>query len=560
MGWFIVTSILIVFFSFQPVVNISILNLLIDSISKLSQKGTGLGFVFGILIFQLFFSVINSLLINLQIYLDNVCQIKLEYFLDILLTDKIRNAPYGNFEDVNFQNQLDRISFNKGNRFISPLKATLDLIKCTISFMLMFGFLYKLNPMISLLFVSFVPLVFVNIKLGKMKFDLHIFQSPQARKMSYVNSLLTDRHHQAELRTYDLNEYFQNIWKRLYIVLNKKVIQLNLRNVILNSIVILFEGLLFFVVSYTSVKMIITGKLSVGGFIALTQSIVMVNSLLEEISNDVSTIYNEGFFLQDLFNFLDLDLTSISKLETKNKKSLTQEDFDSVSNGETIIEFKHVKFDYPNSNQHVLNDISFSIKKGEKVFLVGANGVGKTTIIDCLLGLYPIDKGTILILGENLEQIDPVSLKENFSVIFQNYIRYNLTLKDNIILKEKYNKKKFDDTIKESNLNSLVDRLSKKEETYLGKMFIAGEDLSGGQWQKVALARSIYKNSNIFILDEPTASLDAETENDVYSLMREEKKKKPLFLHRIGWHLPKWPIEFYLLRTVPWLRLIRMIT
>lgn len=147
MGWFIVTSILIVFFSFQPVVNISILNLLIDSISKLSQKGTGLGFVFGILIFQLFFSVINSLLINLQIYLDNVCQIKLEYFLDILLTDKIRNAPYGNFEDVNFQNQLDRISFNKGNRFISPLKATLDLIKCTISFMLMFGFLYKLNPM-----------------------------------------------------------------------------------------------------------------------------------------------------------------------------------------------------------------------------------------------------------------------------------------------------------------------------------------------------------------------------------------------------------------------------
>lgn len=239
---------------------------------------------------------------------------------------------------------------------------------------------------------------------------------------------------------------------------------------------------------------------------------------------------------------------------------MTQEDFDSVSNGETIIEFKHVKFDYPNSNQHVLNDIFFSIKKGEKVFLVGANGVGKTTIIDCLLGLYPIDKGTILILGKNLEQIDPVSLKENFSVIFQNYIRYNLTLKDNIILKEKYNKKKFDDTIKESNLNFLVDRLSKKEETYLGKMFIAGEDLSGGQWQKVALARSIYKNSNIFILDEPTASLDAETENDVYSLMREEKKKKPLFLHRIGWHLPKWPIEFYLLRTVPWLRLIRMIT
>ncbi|MDV7695060.1 ATP-binding cassette domain-containing protein [Pediococcus parvulus] len=253
-------------------------------------------------------------------------------------------------------------------------------------------------------------------------------------------------------------------------------------------------------------------------------------------SNDVSTIYNEGFFLQDLFNFLDLNLTSISKLKTKNKKSLTQEDFDSVSNGETIIEFKHVKFDYPNSNQHVLNDIFFSIKKGEKVFLVGANGVGKTTIIDCLLGLYPIDKGTILILGKNLEQIDPVSLKENFSVIFQNYIRYNLTLKDNIILKEKYNKKKFDDTIKESNLNFLVDRLSKKEETYLGKMFIAGEDLSGGQWQKVALARSIYKNSNIFILDEPTASLDAETENDVYSLMREEKKEKTIIFtsHRLA--------------------------
>lgn len=215
---------------------------------------------------------------------------------------------------------------------------------------------------------------------------------------------------------------------------------------------------------------------------------------------------------------------------------MTQEDFDSVSNGETIIEFKHVKFDYPNSNQHVLNDIFFSIKKGEKVFLVGANGVGKTTIIDCLLGLYPIDKGTILILGKNLEQIDPVSLKENFSVIFQNYIRYNLTLKDNIILKEKYNKKKFDDTIKESNLNFLVDRLSKKEETYLGKMFIAGEDLSGGQWQKVALARSIYKNSNIFILDEPTASLDAETENDVYSLMREGKKEKTIIFtsHRLA--------------------------
>ena len=148
----------------------------------------------------------------------------------------------------------------------------------------------------------------------------------------------------------------------------------------------------------------------------------------------------------------------------------------------------------------MLVDINFKINKGEKCFIVGENGSGKTTLIKCLLGLYKINSGEILICGTNINDIELESLYKFVAVIFQDYIKYNLSLKENIVLNKKFNRKKFDELLKQLDLYELTNKLPDKEDTYLGKMYFEGEDLSGGQWQKIALLRSFFTMKAIYSL------------------------------------------------------------
>ncbi|XIH46996.1 hypothetical protein C1N65_28705 (plasmid) [Priestia aryabhattai] len=183
------------------------------------------------------------------------------------------------------------------------------------------------------------------------------------------------------------------------------------------------------------------------------------------------------------------------------------------------IEIKNATFYYPNSNRLVLDNINLTINAGERIAIVGENGSGKTTLIHCLMGLYELKKGSILINGIDINSLDIEALRRNFTVIFQDFMRYAFSVRENIIIGDVENKNDESRMYyagEKSGISSFVESLEDGYDTPLGKIFEDGSDLSGGQWQKIAIARSVFRNSDVIILDEPTSALDPRSEYTVY--------------------------------------------
>src|SRR5699024_9085848 len=203
------------------------------------------------------------------------------------------------------------------------------------------------------------------------------------------------------------------------------------------------------------------------------------------------------------------------------------------------IEFRNASFSYPKSEKDALTNINLKIKTGETVAIVGENGSGKTTLINCLLGLYVLREGQILVNGINIKNIDPISLRKHFTVIFQDFMKYSFSIYENIVLGDVTKKEKKDSVIEaaqKSGVSYFSNSLREGLNTQLGRVFENGVDLSGGQWQKIAIARSIFRTSDVTILDEPTASLDPKSEVEIYQQFKQLALDKiTIFIsHRLG--------------------------
>ncbi|WP_444876477.1 ABC transporter ATP-binding protein [Bacillus mycoides] len=201
--------------------------------------------------------------------------------------------------------------------------------------------------------------------------------------------------------------------------------------------------------------------------------------------------------------------------------------------------FENVSFSYPNSQKEVLKNVSFSIKPGEKIAIVGHNGSGKTSLIKCLLGLYPLTSGNIYFDDVPINKIQLNSLRDNITVIFQDFTKYFLTIEENIAfgnISERNDKKKIQDVALQSGIHTDITKFPNKYQSYVGRFLYEGEELSGGQWQKVAIARALFKNSPIMILDEPTAALDPLSERGIFDKFKQltEERTTLLISHKMS--------------------------
>ncbi|MBK8551794.1 MAG: ABC transporter ATP-binding protein [Ignavibacteria bacterium] len=245
------------------------------------------------------------------------------------------------------------------------------------------------------------------------------------------------------------------------------------------------------------------GETTIGGFVMFFGAVRSANTYLNGILGNVTGIYNNKLFLSNLFEFINLK-PQIKQIQ--NAYPLPK-----LTKG---IRFENVSFHYEGSTKNVLENISFSIKPGETVLITGKNGAGKTTLINLLCRMYECTKGTITFDDINIRDIDIHSLHKNIGIIYQDYCKYDLTVKENI---------RFGDVDMENDLESVtelsgakvfIDEFPERYDTIVGKYFKDGEELSTGQWQKIALARAFYSDSQIIILDEPTSSIDLLAENN----------------------------------------------
>jgi ATP-binding cassette subfamily B protein len=231
-------------------------------------------------------------------------------------------------------------------------------------------------------------------------------------------------------------------------------------------------------------------------------------SSLRDFFSKFTRISESALYLKDYFDFIDIS----TEYKSKNEVPMPEK----IKIG---FEFKNVYFAYPESDNQILNDVSFTIKAGEKIAFVGQNGAGKTTLTKLLLRFYEPTSGEILLDGININQYNKANYQEYFGVLFQDFFRYEFSVKENIAIgkiDEINNNERILKAAELSLADEVVAELKYGYEQQLGKRFAKGQELSGGQWQKIALARAYMKNAEVMILDEPTSALDAKAESEVF--------------------------------------------
>ena len=328
------------------------------------------------------------------------------------------------------------------------------------------------------------------------------------RTANYFSALLTNRVSAKEIRTFGLAGYFRRKFNRLRKVIRTQVIRINMRLTALDVMAVVLETVALFFIVFLLIRGAVVGAITIGGFVMLFEAFRRGQSYLENLIGGITGLYDNKLFIRNLFDFLKLKPHIVSPANPKPfPKQILQG-----------VEFRNVTFAYPDSPTNVLENFNLTLKPNAITPLQGENGFGKTTLIKLLYRLYDCKQGGIFIDGTDIREFDIFDLRKNISVVFQDFIQYNFTVRENIQLGDtgQPDEHRMLWAARTSSADSFIQRLPQGYDTRLGKYFANSEDLSMGQWQRIALARALYSTAPILVLDEPTSWMDAKSTKAFY--------------------------------------------
>jgi ATP-binding cassette subfamily B protein len=363
----------------------------------------------------------------------------------------------------------------------------------------------------GILFGATIPAFVVQCRYSDLKFRLETWRTPETRSMSYLEQLLTLDTNVKEVKLFGLGEPLLARYTKLF----RGIFDEDARIARESSLKAVLWGLLATVTYYGAYLWIV--KITLGGLITLGQMTMYITLFSQSqgtftgLLDNLNRLYEDGLFLTNLFSFLGL--TGEEKVHLSNGAKSPKLD---LSKG---IEFRDVWFQYPGRDDWALQGVTLSIGKDEKIALVGDNGAGKTTLIKLLTRLYAPTKGQVLFRGVDLAEWDLDELHGQIGAIFQDFVRYHLPFGENIGLgsvAHLSDQGRIENSAAKSGADEIAATLPKRYDTMLGRWFDNGHELSGGQWQKIALGRAFMREAQVLILDEPTASLDAQAEYEIF--------------------------------------------
>lgn len=474
-----------------------------------------------------------------------LCQLMINYvqeaqslcvtdYVTHILHEKSINADLEYYENPNYHDTFHRAQQEGPYRPTRIVTGLMQIGQSGISLLAMTGLLLSFHwGAAGLLFFAGIPGLVVRLKSADRLFQWQQQATHKERKAGYFSWLLTGEAHAKEIRLFGIGHLFADRFNALRQSLRHERLGISRQRALWDftaqagTVIALFSA--FGLIIYRTIH----GMITIGDMVMYFQAFQRGITHLKEFLTGLAGIYEDNLFISNFYDFLDIT----NKIQSPARPVPVPRPI------EKGIVFDHVSFRYPSGRHNVLNDVSFAIKPGETIALVGGNGSGKTTLVKLLCRFYDPPAGNILLDDVNIRQYDPTALRKEIGVLFQDFARYHLTAGENIRLGDpdalsdsEQGLNRIITASRKAGAEEMIAGLPDGYDTMLGKWLEPGEELSLGEWQKMALARSFMREGQLIILDEPAASLDAKSEYDVFSRFKELLKGKSAVLisHRFS--------------------------
>ncbi len=514
-GWTLANIVISVLRSFLPLALIWLIKGLIDGIvdAASSKPGDPIVNVLWVIIAVVVVWFLDEASSDTGNYVRKKQAMKLETYMYSLLHEKAVKLDLINFEKPEYYDILARAAREAPWRPNSILNNLVSLFRALLSLVLMAGLLTTLHWSLAILLILVnIPGIWLRLHYADLLYNFQKEQTPESRKTAYFNWLLTGDRPSREIRLFGLGKYFMSLFSKSFLKTKEEELKIVGKRTTIELISDIFKAAAVLVTLIYIAHITISGSLTMGQMAMFLLAFRQGMLFIKELLGSVAGLYEDNLFIGDTFEFLGLkELINVMPPE--------------VTPGFTkSISLENLSFTYPGNSVKTINGISLGINKGEIIALVGPNGAGKSTLVRLLSRLYDPDSGMVKCDGVDIKQMDPENYRKLFSVVFQDFMLYNLSAGENIRLgniDEKYSEEKIRSAAMGTGIHDLLGNLPNGYSTVIGNLFDDSRELSWGEWQKIALARALFRDAPVLILDEPSSALDAETEYDIFTRFRE---------------------------------------
>jgi len=513
-----------------PITLLGITRRIIDSIYFVTSHQKPLSSGFWLLVaLEFVLAGLGIILSRLTDFSESVLAERYTNYVNIQIMRHAATLDLTSYEDPLFYDKLERARVQGADR-TGMLQASGRLVQEFVTTVTLAAGIYLISPWILIGLIAFVVPAFLGeTHFAFLGYSLSVAQTPARRELDYLRMLGTNRESAKEQKLFGLGAFFVGKYTSIADELYHQNVVLARRRLLVGSLLSLLGTVGYYGTYVYGVYETITGVLTLGTLTFLAGAIAGASTNIQALFSTFSHIADHALFLTDLIDFFSVRPKVCSKPDCLPGPRPILQGF----------EFKNVSFSYPGSSKLVLENVNFRLEPGERIALVGGNGQGKTTIVKLLTRLYDVTGGHIFLDGNDLRDYDVEDLWKEIAVIFQDFMRYEMTASENIAMgriEERGNPFRIRAAALKSMAEEVVHKLPKRYEQMLGCRFLGGVDLSGGEWQKMALARAYLRDAQLLVLDEPTAALDARSEHEVFARFAEltEGKMSVLISHRFS--------------------------
>lgn len=514
----------VVIMNVLPLLNLYILKFLVDSVNT-GEPSVIFGMEVSTFMWLGLFSFIfllNRIVSVLNSVNNDIMSQRLVDYISERMQGQSARLDMAYFDNPEYHDTYHRAQQEASYRPIQILNGFMGLLGSLISIAGIMVMLATASGWIIVVMVAaVVPSFVVRVIKARQIYAFRRGNTQNYRRTSYYTALLGGRDYAKEMRTFGLAPYFRERFVKIRKELVKDLIKISQRIGFYDSVCAVVETVALFMVTMFLIVSATEGNITTGSFVVLFEAFRRGQSSLSSLVSSITGLYDNRLFIGNLFEFLDLKPSIVNAPDAKPFPKTVQS-----------VEFRDISFRYPKMERDVLSHFSMTARAGEVTQIEGENGFGKTTLLKLLLRLYDTDSGAVLIDGVDVRKYDLKGLRRGIGAIFQDYVRFYCTAEENIAFGDidHYDHKRVEKVAGMAGVDQYIERLPKGYDTPLGRMFDGGEELSMGQWQRIALARQLYSDAPVLIFDEPTAWMDIPSRDRFYQTLEDLKKEKKVII------------------------------